>query len=900
MLPDGPLRIEARLSALPLHRWVGPWVPGVPFEGTVDGNASLGGTLRSPRILARLDARDFRVVEVRGLRIRIDSLAGGLAPIDLVGRLDGYGMNLYGVDLDTAMIDMVWKKTMRVTAEVRRDSLRAVAGVELIPADPGSLVVEQLDFEPGSLAPWSMTEKARISWNHGSSKLEGIRFESTEGLVTGNLEVGRGGNPMKGDVQVADLNLDYVRTLLGLPDSTMVGIAQVDAQIGGRTLAPAIEAALSARNLTIAGWPVGNLEAGLSTDQSGEVRIDSLLAGGNGGYGTLLVPRLTVGLPEPLPAFMKGRKDSLATLLDRTTIHGRVEVDRLALNRIVHTALAGSSANRGNILAEPVDPMMTRIRTVRASDEAAGVTLERAVQGELSLDLDIGGTAGRPRGDLQGIVRGLQVYQARADSVVFAASYAPQLAVLDSLVWLKGGNASRAQGSLPLIASLVPGRTRIPKDQPLAFDADLPEIDLAILRALSRQILDPAGILSGSIRLRGTPRRLWPEGALAIRDGGLRIPNREERLRGITGNVDLDSSGVRIGTLKGFVGKEGTIELGGWFRDLAHFELDGKIRDAVAFESGLYHFTFNGDLSAYPIASYLGSYPQIVGTVQVKEGAIIGDMAKAPLAPTSSTRKPSPWHAEIDVRAPGNIRLSTAIASVDLGEGDLHVSFIDPLLNVSGGIAVLGGRYRIFNNVFTITSGTVEFRDLGRGLEPILDIYADTRVAPPATEGEAGQETTVKIHVTGPILDLKVEFSSEPTRAEDEIVSLLVMGQLKNPTTGSVGIVDPSRQYLFTELVAQIESQISQLVLPLGNVSVQPGISPGSAWKINVRQTLLPQVSVAYSRELAQTAGEVYNLRYNLKGKLYLNAGLERRVAGQEQVPFDRYSLDLKLRFEYK
>ena len=241
--------------------------------------------------------------------------------------------------------------------------------------------------------------------------------------------------------------------------------------------------------------------------------------------------------------------------------------------------------------------------------------------------------------------------------------------------------------------------------------------------------------------------------------------------------------------------------------------------------------------------------------------------------------------------------MSTAVASVELGEGDLHVSFIDPLINVSGGIRVLGGRYRIFNNIFTISSGMVEFRDMGRGLEPILDIYADTQVSSPVSEGETG-ETTVKIHVTGPILDLKVEFSSEPDRTDDEIVSLLVMGQLKDPMTGSVGIVDPSRQYLFTELVSQIESQVSQLIVPLSNISVQPGSAPGEAWKLNVRQTLLPQVSVAYSRELAQEAGEELSLRYNLRGKLYLNAGLLRRLETGAIV--DRYSLDLKLRFEYK
>jgi hypothetical protein len=897
-LDDRAIQIRARLTDVPLDQWVGPWVHGVPFEGTAGGELTVGGNTRSPWIRGRLRARDFQVAEVRCTRIDVDSIAGTLVPMDLVAHLRGQGMNIYGVGLDTTMIDMAWTKTMRVGLEVRKDSLLATADVDLVPAEPGFLTVERLDLEPGSLAPWSMTEKPRVSWKKGASTIEGVRFESTEGLVTGDLSVGAGSSSMTGSAQVEELNLDFLRMLLGLPDSTMVGTVSARARIGGTPLRPALQGTMDGRDLAVMTWPVGPMRTNFMLDESGTIRLDSLAAGRGAGYGRVRIPSLTLALSDPLPAFTRGLKDSLPEFFDRTAILGTIEVDDLALNRIIHTALAGMPANGSNILAEPIDPMMTRIRTVRAGDNGNGVTLEKAVQGDVWFDLSLSGTAGRPEGAVHGRVGGLQVYQARADSVLFSAGYRNQSAVLDSLVWFRDGKASRAAGNLPLVASLVPGRTAVVSDRPLAFDAELPEIDLAILSALSKQILDPSGILSGSIQLRGTPRRLWPEGALAIRDGGLRIPNREERLRAITGSVSLDSTGVRIESLTGAVGREGKIEVGGWFRDLNHFELDGKVTRATAFESGLYRFTFGGDLSAYPIVSPLGSYPQVVGTVNIIEGAIIGDMAKAPLPPTSAKRKPSPWHAEIDVQAPSNIRMSTAIASVDLGEGELHVSFIDPLLNVSGGIKVLGGRYRIFNNVFSITSGTVEFRDLGRGLEPILDIYADTQVSSPAVEGEASQDTNIKIHVTGPILDLKVEFSSDPARTEDEIVSLLVMGQLTNPTTGAVGIVDPSRQYLFTELVAQIESQISQLVLPLGNVSLQPGAAPGSAWKLNVRQTLLPQVSVAYSRELAQAAGEEVSLRYNLKGKLYLNAGLQRKLdAGQVT---DRYSLDLKLRFEYK
>jgi hypothetical protein len=250
------------------------------------------------------------------------------------------------------------------------------------------------------------------------------------------------------------------------------------------------------------------------------------------------------------------------------------------------------------------------------------------------------------------------------------------------------------------------------------------------------------------------------------------------------------------------------------------------------------------------------------------------------------------------VYAPGNVRLQTTVAAVEMGEADnLHVSFDDPEINVSGGIRVLGGNYRVFNNIFTITSGVVEFRDTGTGLvEPILDVRAETRITEYVASAEA-RERTIDIHVSGPVTALNLEFSSGdmPT---DEIIALLSYGRFVDPQSGGLDVTDPSRDYLITEVVAQIESEISQLVTPLQNVSVRPGDEPGGAWQLNVRQTLLPQVSLAYTRELASTAGQEISVQYNLRGQLYLNAAVERRQ--EEGPPSDRYSLDLKMSFEYE
>ncbi len=897
-LPDGPLDAVAALDGLSLEETVGPWV-AIPIEGIVSGEVILSGTARLPHLDGRIEGRGVRAAEARAQKVLGDSLAGPLVPLAIGGHLRAQGLDIYGVPADSADLRVEWGRTMRVEARASRDSLRASALVDLTPAEPGSLTVEGLRFEPGSLPPWEAARPIRVSWSKGSARIEDASLESSDGKVEGSLAVGTGGSSLEGSVRVRGFDLRVPHLLLGLPDSSLAGIVDADAAIGGTPRAPAATVNVEGREVVAARWPVGRFSARGALASGGEVRIDSLRAGDGGGNGRVRAAGLRARVPVPLPVFLRAMHDpdSLSLLLSRTEIAGRILVDSLSAGRLAKTGLEAGHGQGAAFLAESADPMLAKIRTIRAGQNGEPASVADAVEGTIELDVEVGGTAAEPRGTARGGLRAVRLYQARADSILFAATYAPGDLVLDSLVWREGDRTARARGSLPLVIRTVPGEVRVPKDRPIAFDAQLPDIDLAVLGVLSRDILEPAGILSGSVSVRGTARRIWPEGVLAIRGGGLRIPKREERLRKIDGTLDLDSTGIKIRELSGRIGEDGRFHVTGWFRDMNHFDLEAKVRDATFFETGLYHFTADADLNAFPVVSALGSYPLIVGTAEVHEGTIIGDLAKQPPPPAGTGLKPSPWHAEIDITAPGNMRLSTAVASVDLGEGeDLHVSFVDPILNVSGRIKVLGGRYRVFNNVFTITSGTVEFQDTGQGPVPILDVNAETKVR--SRSAENPEDITVRIHAKGPVTQLAFEFSSDQGLAEDEIVELLSIGRLTNPT-GTIAVTDPSRQYLFTELVAQLESQMSRIIAPLENIEIQPGLGPNEAWKINYRQTLLPQVSVAYTRELAATAGQELSLHYNLRGQLYLNAGLERRQA-LGGTPVDRYTLDLKLRFEYK
>jgi hypothetical protein len=893
---DGGIEGDLALEGLALEEWVEPWLH-VSMAGRVSGSVRVTGTHARPRVEGRLEARDFQVVEVRADHVRVPSVAGTLVPLDLLGEVAAEDLNVYGAAVDSARFDVSIGRTVEVEGEARRRGVRASAHASIVPLEPGSLHVTRLDLDPGSMAPWSLAHPARVRWNAGAATIDSVAFESTDGRVEGWLDVGRKGVSLDGEVRFDSFDLMVPRVALGLPDSVLAGFVEGTVRIGGSATRPSGEAKIRGWDLVAARWPVGRLSASLGLEPEGTMRIDSLDAGTGGGAGRLRAAGLRAHAPVPLPRFLAAARDSLPWLIERTSVEGHLRIDQLSVARMVRTALE-SGPGRRRIVAGTLDPLSARIRTLHEEADSARAATE-SMGGRLSLEATFGGAAGAPELRAQGRFDELRFYQARADSVLFAVSYHPEELVLDSLVWHRDVHASRAHGTLPLVASLVPGRSRVPRDRPLDFEIELPEIDLGILGILSPQITEPSGFLSGSLVLRGTTAKIWPEGSLAVRDAGIRIPNREERISGVNGFLILDSTGVRIESLKGRIGSDGRLSISGTFTNLQDFYLEGEVRNATVYETGLYQFELDGDFRAFPAETETGSAPQVVGTVNVIKGTIVGDLAKAPPPPIGANRKPSPWRAEIDVFAPGNVRIQTAVASVDLGQAEnLHVSYRDPDINVSGGLSVFGGRYRVFNNVFQITSGTVEFRDTGRQVEPILDVYAESSVTDYSARSDVPEDVRVQIHVVGPVSDLRLDFASTPERSTDEIIELLSVGRLREEG-GSISSIDPSRAYFVTEAVSQIEAQVGQRFSALQNLSVRPGDQPGSGWQLNVRQSVLPQVSVAYTRELSTSADQEVSVHYNLRGQLYLNAGVQRRQP-QGGAPVDRYLLDLKLRFEYK
>jgi autotransporter translocation and assembly factor TamB len=251
---------------------------------------------------------------------------------------------------------------------------------------------------------------------------------------------------------------------------------------------------------------------------------------------------------------------------------------------------------------------------------------------------------------------------------------------------------------------------------------------------------------------------------------------------------------------------------------------------------------------------------------------------------------------DLDLQVPGDVRVSQAGARMDVGEGNLHVSYRWPTWSASGSLRIRGGTYRLFNNNFTIQEGSLELLDTGTGTEVTVSIDGETFVATADTTSEGLPETvTIQVHVEGQLDELQVTLTSDPPYSPEEIAELLSFRRL----TGEGRLQAETQGFLFTTVIERIESDLTEQFPLLGGVAIQPAPTGEGPMRLSVRPVLSSAVTVDYTRELYRDPAWEASLYYRLSRLLYLRAGVEHTRSGATGFD-DEYSVDLRFRFEYE
>jgi hypothetical protein len=546
--------------------------------------------------------------------------------------------------------------------------------------------------------------------------------------------------------------------------------------------------------------------------------------------------------------------------------------------------------------------------------------------GTLDGTLTLAGSPPHPEFDLTGSADEFGRRDYRAQRVTVRAGYHDGiLDVPEALVTMQDV-VSTIRGRMPVTLAL--GHAPDLPDAPMSWSVEVPQGDLKLLPVLVPQIQSARGRFDLSTTLSGTTRHPRIDGRAHIRDGVARPLGREEVLESLYADLRFDETGVRLDSLSarqgrtGRVWSKGSVRLNGF--SLRDYTFDLRMRDFASSQEGLYAMLFDGDFTVVDGPRVLGQrLPQVTGSVAVKRGVVEFDFAnQSEVQRRAATTEPLYWTYKIHMSAPSNLRWRPPDGDMEF-DADLDLEQTPDSLIIYGEMHLVKGHYFFLSNRFTVTQADLTF-DNQRGVDPTLDIIADTRLKPSRSELAQGgtfaagtpAAENIYAHLTGRSSQPMIELTSSSGWDQREILGELTYGRFQGE---GVSIADPVQNYLTRQISNQLSRDLSkffndainqweverdqgELLSGQGGVVMSVGgdINSRTSWTYRQR---LPGLERGITT--AATASSLFDrdveVEYRINRFIYATTELTQRRLGQ-LLPGQNntdFNVNLKARWEY-
>lgn len=356
------------------------------------------------------------------------------------------------------------------------------------------------------------------------------------------------------------------------------------------------------------------------------------------------------------------------------------------------------------------------------------------------------------------------------------------------------------------------------------------QVELSTLTAVSPRVERASGSLGGELRVTGPLRSLRYEGGFRLSNGELGLRGLPSAITDIQLGVVLDSGELRIthGTANvggGTLAVSGSAPLRGFDMGTAHVTLTAR---GLAFpvDTGV-QATVDADLVARwqpPSEGAPRTLPHVSGTVTLRSfeytrpvtmTADISALAQRGKRTQFESYDPADDSVDFDITllAPSPMRIENNLVDAELtiDRDGLLLAGTNQRFGLRGTVKLKpGGRLRLRRSEFEIRQGQVRFDDLTR-ISPQVDVTADTDYRrytenPGAAGGAAGGGASaatggatsargglwhVTLHAYGDAERLRIDLTSEPQLAQDDIFLLLTVGltraELDQAQSASVG-----------------------------------------------------------------------------------------------------------------
>lgn len=302
--------------------------------------------------------------------------------------------------------------------------------------------------------------------------------------------------------------------------------------------------------------------------------------------------------------------------------------------------------------------------------------------------------------------------------------------------------------------------------------------DLAIARRLDRGVIS-SGQIEADATLRGTFEKPLINGKVQLQNASMHFLNLPTGLSEADGLIQFNGNGAVFRNVTANMGG-GKVTLGGnlSYSDLFRFQLRVNARNVRLLPQPGISVVVDSDLqlSGRSTASILS------GTVSIDQVTYapqsdLGSILSRSIPPVASTPGPSQLldNMKLDVQlrtAPG-MAVQASVAQSLQADANLHVQGTASQPGMLGRVDITEGQLYFFSTNYTVNTGTIFFYNPGR-IDPILDLSLQTQ-----TKG-----VDVVLHVTGPVDNMKLTYTSDPPLPFQEIIALLA--------TGAVPTSDPN------------------------------------------------------------------------------------------------------------
>lgn len=371
----------------------------------------------------------------------------------------------------------------------------------------------------------------------------------------------------------------------------------------------------------------------------------------------------------------------------------------------------------------------------------------------------------------------------------------------------KDGKEATVSGTYPLTDSK--GK--------IAMALRLEDESLGILTALSKEQVDWRGGKGFiEVTLAGTPEKPKLSGRSELADATIKIKGLADPLTKIRGSLYLAKNRLEVSALSARFGT-GDVTASGFvnIEDYQPTDVDLHLRSKpfhIKLENGLYDGTVETNI--HLTGQVLK--PVLSGMIALSRGNI-SIQGAAPTTTSSDAGIPVTLQ-NLTIALDSGVNLKSD-PMIDLNlQGAIMVNGSLAHPQPRGTIKIKGGTVMALTNAFTVTEGRAEFAggmdQLNKNeLDPSLYVQAKSRVY----DYKDTQYRTIIATISGTLMNMKLDFESDPPVAQDRIVEMLgkqqvIMQTLTNQIKGSEVLTREASDWINTLITNRMMRPITNQV----------------------------------------------------------------------------------------